>query len=103
MPCAPSQRASQKPSRPASNATAIRLISVACLLGFLPPAIQQVQQCALVDRELLQRLALDARHNAGNKPTREAHLDHGDQRAVRFKRSEASAQVIQLLHGGSIN
>ena len=48
--------------------------------------LQQLQQCALVDRELLQRLALDARHDAGNEPARLAHLDHGDQRAVRFER-----------------
>src|ERR1017187_1172229 len=39
-----------------------------CFLRFLPPSIQQLQQCALIDRELLQRLALDARHDAGNEP-----------------------------------
>jgi hypothetical protein len=65
--------------------------------------MQQFQQCALIDRELLHRPALDARHDTGDQPTRLAHLDDDDQRAVRFKRSEASAQVIQLLHGGSIN
>ena len=32
---------------------------VALLLGLRPPAIQQVQQCTFVDREFLQRLALD--------------------------------------------
>jgi hypothetical protein len=61
--------------------------------------MQQFQQCALIDRELLQRLALDARHDAGNEPVREAHLDDDDQRAVRFEGSEASAQVI----GGGLN
>src|SRR6202022_4895834 len=58
-------------------------------------------QYTLVDRELLQRLALNARHDAGNEPARQAHLDDGDQRAVRFEGGEASAQVIQLLHGGA--
>jgi hypothetical protein len=32
-----------------------------CFLRLLTPAIEQLQQCALVDRKLLQRLALDAR------------------------------------------
>src|SRR5262249_33680388 len=50
-------------------------------------------------RELLQRLALDARHDAGNEPARPAHLDDGNQRAMRFEGGEASAQVFQLLHG----
>src|SRR5450759_887692 len=70
-----------------------------CFLRFLPPSMQQLQQCALVDRELLQRLALDARHDAGNEPARQAHLYDRDQRAVRFEGGEGSAQVVQLLHG----
>src|SRR4029077_9188380 len=61
--------------------------------------MQQLQQCALVDRELLQWLALDARHDGSNKPARLAHLDNGDQRAVRIEGGEGSAQVVQLLHG----
>jgi integrase len=40
----------------------------ACFLRFLPPAIEQFQQRALIDRELLQRRALDARHDTGNQP-----------------------------------
>src|SRR4029077_18791081 len=48
------------------NCNAFDLAS--CFLRFLTPAIEKLQQCALVDRELLQRLALDARHDAGNEP-----------------------------------
>src|ERR1035437_8384743 len=70
-----------------------------CFLRFLPPAMQQLQQCVLIDGELLQRLTLDARYDARNEPTRETHFDDGDQRAVRLEGGEASAQVIQLLHG----
>src|ERR1700730_9218851 len=55
----------------------------------------------LMNLELLQWLALDARHNPRNEPARKAHLDHGDQRAIRFERREGSAQVVQLLHGGT--
>ena len=42
--------------------------SATSFLRFLPPPMQQLQQCALVYRKLLQRLALDARHDAGNEP-----------------------------------
>jgi len=41
--------------------------------GLRPPAAQHVQQCAFVDRELLQWLVLDAINKASNKPTRLAH------------------------------
>jgi hypothetical protein len=44
----------------------------------LTPAIEKLKQCALVDRELLQRLALDARHDAGNQPARQAHFQDTD-------------------------
>src|SRR6266550_5676635 len=70
-----------------------------CLRRFLAPSMQQLQQCALVDRELLQRLALDARHDAGDEPTRQAQFDNGDQRAVRIEGARGSAQIVQLLHG----
>src|SRR5258707_7435113 len=70
-----------------------------CLRRFLSPAMQQLQQCALVDRELLQRLALDARHNAGDEPARQAQFDNGYQRAVRIEGARGSAQIVQLLHG----
>jgi hypothetical protein len=36
--------------------------------------------------------ALDARHDTGNEPARLAHLDHGDQRAVRIEASEGSGR-----------
>src|SRR5271168_3906784 len=71
-------------------------------LCFLPPSMQQLQQCALIDRELLQRLALDARHDTGNEPTRQAHLNDRNQRAGRFEGDEGSTQIVQLLMGRSI-
>src|SRR6266404_737598 len=55
-----------------------------CFLRFLSPSMQQLQQCALVDRELFQRLALDARHDTSNEPARQAHLNDRNQRAVRL-------------------
>ena len=79
-----SQRANQKPSRPASKATAMRSI-LRPAFSASSPSMQQLQQCALVDRELLQRLALDARHDTGNEPARQAHLNDRNQRAVRLE------------------
>src|SRR6266849_2523141 len=76
---------------------------VSCLLRFLSPAIEQLQQGALVCLELLQWLALDARHNPRNEPARQAHLDHGDQRAIQFEGRGGSVQVVQLLHGGALH
>ena len=72
---------------------------VSRLLRFLPPSMQQLQQCALVNRKLLQRLALDARYDTGDQPTRLAQLDHGDQCCGLFESYEGSAQIIQLWHG----
>src|SRR5262245_36503747 len=72
---------------------------VSCLLCFLAPSMQQLQPCSLVAGELLQRLTLDARYDARNERARLAHFNHGDYRAVWFEEGEASAQVIQLLHG----
>ena len=42
------------------------------------------------------------RHNTGNEPARQAHLDDRNQRAFRFEGGEGSTQVVQLLHGRSI-
>ena len=64
--------------------------------------MQQLQQCALVDRELLQWLALDARHDAGNKSARLAHLDNGDQRAVRIEGGEDRLRSFNFCMGHSI-
>src|SRR5450755_2372666 len=71
-----------------------------CFLRFLTPAIEQLQQCALVDRKLLQRLTLDARHDAGNEPARQTHFDHCDQCAVLFQNNTGLVQVVRLLHWG---
>jgi hypothetical protein len=77
-----SQRASQKPSRPAWKSDSDAFDPMPCLRRFLSPSMQQLQQCALVDCELLQRLPLEARHDAGDEPARQAQFDNGDQRAL---------------------
>src|SRR5215467_15275943 len=70
-----------------------------CFLRFLPPSMQQPQQCALIDRQLLQRLTLDARHDTGNEPARQAHLDDRNQCAGWLKGDGGPTQVVQRLHG----
>jgi hypothetical protein len=57
---------------------------VSCLLRYLSPTIEQLQQCALVDRELLQRLALEAWNDTGDQPARLTHLDHGNRCCISF-------------------
>src|ERR1700688_2241539 len=94
-----SQRASQKPSRPASKATAIRLIMYPAF------SASSLHRCNSFNNTLSSTASFfnGWRSTPGtmpaNEPARQAHLDDGDQRAVRFEGSEASAQVIQLLHG----
>src|SRR4051812_9140898 len=43
-----------------------------------PPALEQAQQRRLVWCELLQRVARDPGYDAGDEPTRSAHLDDRD-------------------------
>ena len=92
-----SQRASQKPSRPASKATQMRLI--------LCPAFSASSRhrCGSFSNVPSSTLSFfngwRSRYDTGNEPARLAHLNDGDQRAVRFEGIEGSAQVVQLLHG----
>jgi len=68
----------------------------ACFLRLLTLAIEQLQQGALVDCKLLQRLTLDARHDAGNEPARQTHFDHRDQCAVLFQDDTGLVQDVRL-------
>jgi hypothetical protein len=62
----------------------------------------------LIDRDLLQWLALNTRNNAIDEPTRLAHLDHRDQRRVHIQRVQTPAEIVHGLglafchRGGSI-
>ena len=44
----------------------------------VPPTMQQPEQRRFVRLELLQRVSLDPRNDAGDEPARLAHLDDGD-------------------------
>ena len=98
-PRARSQRASQKPSRPASKATATRVIARPAL------AASSRQRCSSRSRAsssasiFFSGLALDGRYDPGDQPARLAQLDDRDQRAVLLQGEEASAQVVRLRHG----
>jgi len=54
----------------------------------MSPSVHEFQQLVLVGFQLLQRLALDARDHPCDKPTRLAHLDHDDQRAILVQSGE---------------
>src|SRR4051812_41132111 len=43
-----------------------------------PPALKQAQQRRCISRKLLQRVARDPGDDAGDEPTRSAHLDDRD-------------------------
>src|SRR4029453_6808695 len=64
----------------------------ATLLGCLgTPAHQQPEQVHLAWFELLQRMALDPWNNAGDEPTRLAHPNHPNDRAVLLRGGEGPA------------
>jgi len=65
---------------------------------FIAPTMQQLQQCILVNIELLQWLTLDARNDAGDEPARLTHLNNCDKRGIWVQRDEASAKVVPLRH-----
>ena len=59
---------------------------MAGLRRFVAPTIQKLEEGVAVRAELLQWIAIESRHNAGDQPARLAHLDHRDQRCVLLKR-----------------
>ena len=65
-----SQRASQKPSRPASKATAIRVIVRPALTASSCQRCSQTKQPFWARLQLLARLTVDAGKHAGNQPAR---------------------------------
>src|SRR3954470_5777904 len=75
----------------------------AFLRGLRTPAHEQPEQVHLAWFELLQRMALDTWDNAGNEPTRLAHLDDGNDRAVLVQGSEGPAQIVELLWHGTLH
>src|SRR6201982_1599273 len=99
-PRAFSQRANQKPSRPASKASAIRVIFLPALT-FIAPAMQQAKKPFRTRFQLLLRLTLNAVKHTANQPARLAQLDDGNDCAVLVQGAEGPAQVVQLGHKGT--
>src|SRR5437764_14284917 len=67
----------------------------------IPPAMQHGKQPFWARLQLFARLTLNARKNPGNQPTRLAHLDHGNDRAILVQGDEGPAQVVRLGHRGT--
>src|SRR3984893_6578930 len=65
------------------------------------PAMQQAKQPFCTRLQLLAWLALNAGKHTGNQPTRLAHLDDGNDRAILVQGDEGPAQVVQLGHRGT--
>src|SRR6478672_10743190 len=73
------------------------------LVSFAAPTMQELQQHFLVGIELLKGLAFDAGDERRNQPFRLAHLDHGDDCAIRLDSGEGPTRVktTMLRHGGA--
>ena len=99
IPRACSHRASQKPSRPASKASAIRSI-------ILPALTASSRQRSTISRspahpdqaQVFSGLAVNAGHHSSHKPARLAHFNDNYQSGVLIKGDERAAQVINLGH-----
>jgi hypothetical protein len=65
------------------------------------PAVQQLEQCRLIGRNFLQRLAIDPRNDAGDQPGRLAYLDDCNKRAILIQSGERSAQSLPRRRPGS--
>ena len=101
MPWARNQRASQKPSRPVSYATAIRVISFPALVA---SSFQRykLQQHLRIGTNFLPGFALDTRDHAGDQPAGQTHFYNHGQCAILNEGGEACfAIVVGLLHNGS--
>src|SRR3954462_6384685 len=75
----------------------------AFLGGLRTPAHQQTEQFHFAWFELLQRMALDTWNNASDEPTRLAHLDDRNDRAVLLQGSEGPTQIVELLCHGTLH
>jgi hypothetical protein len=64
-------------------------------------AVKQLKQRHLIGSKLLQRLAVDSRNHRGDQPSRLAHLDDSDNRAILIQSGERFAKVIRLWHEAS--
>src|SRR5947207_2789318 len=67
----------------------------------IAPAMQQAKQPFWTRLQLLSRLALNAGKHTGDQPTRLAHLDDGNDRAILVQGDEGPAQVVRLGHQGT--
>src|SRR5271155_174435 len=65
------------------------------------PAMQQGKQPFWVRLQLLAGLALNAGKHTGNQPTRLAHLDDGNDRAILVQGDEGPAQSLPQRRLGS--
>jgi len=68
--------------------------------SLIAPAMQQGKQPFWARLQLLARLTLNAGKHTGNQPTRLAHLDDGNNRAILVQGDEGPAQVVRLGQSG---
>src|SRR5213595_2158181 len=67
----------------------------------IAPTMQEGKQPFWARLQLLARLTLNAGKHTGNRPTRLAHLDDGNNCAILVQGDEGPAQVVRLGHRGT--
>ncbi len=98
IPRACSHRASQKPSRPASKASAIRSIILPALTASSRQRSTSRSSASGSGPKFFQGLAVNAGRHSSHKPARLAHFNDNYQSGVLIKGDERAAQVINLGH-----
>src|SRR3954452_18127889 len=69
----------------------------------IPPAMQHGKQLFWARLQLLARLTLNAGKHTANQPTRLAHLDDGNDRAILIQGDEGPAQGLPRRRPGSFS
>jgi hypothetical protein len=88
IPCPVSHRASQKPSRPASKATAMRVMVRPFRTASSRQRCSTRSSSVSSGYDLLQWLAFDPWNGPGNQPARLTELDHSNQGGGVLERDE---------------
>ncbi|MER9052265.1 hypothetical protein NKH89_34640 [Mesorhizobium sp. M0923] len=99
----PALQPARQPEAVASSLVGNRdpLNQLSRLLGFVAPAMQQLQQYLRIRIESLERSALKSWNNRCDEPLRLAHLDHDNQRRISVEAGEGPGRVKCLRHGGA--
>src|SRR5215472_18114553 len=97
-----SQRASQNPSRPASNATTSRVIAWPAAIASSRQRCNSASRASSSGASFFQRFSLDTRNHSAYQPSCGTEFDNRYQCLILLKGDEGPAEVIfRLRHGAT--